>query len=225
MIRGLIKDWGSDCVFFFNYTRINPALSNSFMAHHMDALFSKERADALRNRLPGLAPELRQAAILEDLANAIRESGGQFVLPFTFKSASGARTSHMLIFVTKHFRGYSIMKDIMARESSTEDEGVPSFCYSPADESTPWLFSLNQPLGALKQNLSEKFAGQELGFKEIYESHSVDTPYLETNYRQVLKQLESEGAISVRSTKRRRVAGTFPYHVLVRFADRGRDGH
>jgi three-Cys-motif partner protein len=217
MIRGLIKDWGCDCVFFFNYTRVNPSLSNSLMNHHMDALFGKERADALRARLPELTPELRQAAILEELANAIRESGGEFVLPFTFKSASGARTSHMLIFVTKHILGYSIMKDIMARESSTEDEGVPSFCYSPADAATPWLFSLSQPLGALKQSLLEEFAGQELGFKEIYESHSVDTPYVKKNYREILKQLESDGAISARSTKGKRRAGTFAGHVLVRF--------
>ena len=224
IIKALIKDWGCDCVFFFNYTRVNPGLSNSLMDRHMDALFGKERADALRARLPELAPRLRQAAILEELANAIRQSGGKHVLPFTFKSASGARTSHMLIFVTKHFKGYSIMKDIMARESSTEDQGVPSFCYSPADATTPLLFSLRQPLARLKRSLLEEFAGQELGLKEIYESHSVDTPYVEKNYREILKQLESEGAISAHSTKGKRRAGTFPGHVLVRFPAGGCNG-
>ena len=225
MIRAVIKDWGCDCVFFFNYTRINAGLSNSFMNLHMNALFGSERADTLRTRLLGLTPELRQAAILEELANAIRGAGGEFVLPFTFKSASGARTSHMLIFVTKHFLGYSIMKDIMARESSTEDEGVRSFCYSPADESTPWLFSLRQPLGTLKQSLLEEFAGLEIGLEDIYKSHSVDSPYVKKNYRQILKQLESDGAISARSTTGRRVAGTFPSHVLVSFPARTHNGH
>jgi hypothetical protein len=32
-----------------------------------------------------------------------------------------------LIFVSKHFKGYEIMKIIMAKESSTEDQGVASF--------------------------------------------------------------------------------------------------
>jgi three-Cys-motif partner protein len=108
----------------------------------MDDLFGKERADALRARLPGLTPELREAAILEELANEIKRLGGTYVLPFTFKNASGTRTSHKLVFVSKHFRGYSIMKNIMANESSIHDEGVPSFIYSPADASMPRLFSL-----------------------------------------------------------------------------------
>ena len=217
IIKGVIKDWGCDCVFFFNYNRINAGISNQFVAPHMDALFGKERADALRAKLPALTPVLREAAILEELANEIKGLGGTYVLPFTFKNTSGNRTSHNLIFVSKHIRGYSIMKSIMAGESSTYDEGVPSFTYSPADESTPLLFSLAQPLSQLKQSLLDKFSGQEMNFKKIYESHSIDTPYVEKNYRETLKQLENEGTIDVRSTKGKRPAGTFAEHVLIRF--------
>ena len=37
------------------------------------------------------------------------------------------------------------------------------------------------------------------------------------NYREILKQLENEGTIGVRSTKGKRRAGTFAEHVLVHF--------
>jgi three-Cys-motif partner protein len=226
IIKGVIKDWGCDCVFFFNYNRINAGIGNDFVAQHMDDLFGgKERADELRVRLPTLTPELREAAILEELANEIKRLGGTYVLPFTFKNASGKRTSHKLIFVSKNFRGYSIMKGIMAGESSTHDEGVPSFIYSPADASMPLLFSLAQPLSQLKESLLAEFAGQDLHLRQVYESHSVDTPFVEKNYRQVLKRLEIEGAISVRSTKGKRRVGTFPDHVLISFPARERDGH
>ena len=217
IIKGVIKDWGCDCVFFFNYNRINAGIGNPFVATHMDDLFGKERADTLRAKLPGLTPVLREAAILEELANEIKGLGGKYVLPFTFKNTSGRRTSHNLIFVSKHIRGYSIMKDIMAGESSTYDEGVPSFTYSPADESTPLLFSLAQPLSKLKQGLLDKFADREMNFRQIYESHNIDTPYVEKNYREILKQLENEGTIDVRSTKGKRRAGTFAEHVRIRF--------
>ena len=225
IIKGVIKDWGCDCVFFFNYNRINAGISNRFVAPHMDDLFGKARADALRARLPGLMPELREAAILEELANEIKRLGGTYVLPFAFKNASGTRTSHKLIFVSKHFRGYSIMKSIMAGESSTHDEGVPSFNYSPADASMPLLFSLVQPLSKLKQRLLDTFAGQEISFTHIYESHSINTPYVEKNYREILKQLESEGTISARSTKGKRRVGTFAEHVLISFPVGGHIGH
>lgn len=218
IIKGVIKDWGCDCVFFFNYNRINAGISNKNVKPHIDALFSQARADRLRNKLPGLSPELREAAILEELANEIRDLGGNYVLPFTFKNASGSRTSHKLVFVSKNFKGYEIMKDIMAKESSTEDEGVPSFTYSPADASMPLLFSLSQPLSKLRESLLIEFAGQEMTRDQIYERHSVDTPYIEKNYNAVLKQLEEDEIISVYSTKSKRQKGTYPKeHVRIKF--------
>jgi len=48
IVQGVIKDWGCDCVFFFNYNRINAGINNPGVKKHMDALFGEERADALR---------------------------------------------------------------------------------------------------------------------------------------------------------------------------------
>lgn len=224
IIKGVIKDWGCDCVFFFNYNRINAGIGNQAVARHMDALFGKERADVLRQRLPDLTPEMREALILEELASEIKALGGTHVLPFTFRNSSGTRTSHKLVFVSKSFKGYAIMKDIMAKESSTEDQGVPSLTYSPADFSMPLLFSLQQPLDQLRALLLEDFAGQELSVADIYERHSVDTPYVMKNYKESLTQLETEGKVAVRSLKGARRKGTFADHLLVSFPARGANG-
>lgn len=224
IVNGVIKDWGCDCVFFFNYNRINAGISNPAVTNHMDALFGSERADALRTQLPGKTPALREALILEELAKEIKALGGKYVLPFTFKNANGTRTSHKLIFVTKNFKGYEIMKDIMAKESSTEDQGVPSLTYSPADASMPLLFSLQRPLDALKDSLLITFAGRELSLGEIYKAHSVDTPYIEKNYRAILKALEAEGKIEAYSLKGKRRKGTFPDHVRIKFLKGARHG-
>jgi three-Cys-motif partner protein len=89
-------------------------------------LFGEERAQRLRKALPSLSPASREVIILEELAQALREMGGLYVLPFRFKNAAGTRTSHCLIFVSKHFKGYEIMKEIMAKESSVADQAVPS---------------------------------------------------------------------------------------------------
>jgi len=225
IIKGVIKDWGCDCVFFFNYNRINAGIGNPNVTAHMDALFSKERADALRTRLTGLSPELREALILEELAAEIKALGGTYVLPFTFRNSAGTRTSHKLVFVSKNFKGYSIMKDIMAKESSTEDQGVPSLNYSPADASMPLLFSLQRPLDQLRLSLLDDFAGQELPVTEIFERHSVDMPYVLKNYKECLTRLESDGIISVRSLNGKRRKGTFADHLVVSFPARTSNGH
>jgi three-Cys-motif partner protein len=217
LVQGVIKDWGCDCVFFFNYNRINAGISNPAVVKHMDALFGRERADALRARLPYMKPELREAAILEELASEIRSLGGNYVLPFTFRNSQGTRTTHKLVFVSKHFKGYEIMKDIMAAESSTFDEGVPSLAYSPADASMPLLFSLAQPMSKLKELLLKDFAGQTLSLTEIYEQHSVGKRYIKKNYREALGDLEAAERVSVFSTNGTRRKGTFPDHVKIQF--------
>ncbi|TNE60230.1 MAG: three-Cys-motif partner protein TcmP [Alphaproteobacteria bacterium] len=217
LIHGVIKDWGCDCVFFFNYARINAGITNPTVKKHIDALFGEERANFLREKLPGLSPPLREALILEEIANLIKGLGGKFVLPFTFKTADGSRTSHKLIFVSKHFKGYEIMKDIMASESSTTDQGVPSFEYSPADESMPLLFSLSRPLETLAGSLLEEYSGQEISLDALYRDHSVDTPYIKKNYRSALEELEGNGEITAYSTTGKRRGITYPSHVLIQF--------
>src|SRR5262245_11478762 len=121
--------------------------------------------------------------------------GVKYVLPFRFRDENGKRTSHHLIFVSKSFRGYAIMKEIMAKESSRADQGVPSLEYSPADERFPMLFSLTRPVEALADDLRQKFAGKTLLMKQIYEAHNMGTPYIASNYKDALLRLESEKRI------------------------------
>ena len=102
-------------------------LSNPMVKEHIDALFGEEQANRLRPRLNGLSAPKRELMIVEELCQSIKAYGNRYTLPFTFKDARGRRTSHHLIFISKNFRGYEIMKDIMARESSSQTQGVPSF--------------------------------------------------------------------------------------------------
>lgn len=167
LINSVLKNWGCDCVFFFNYNRINMALPNETVREHMNSLFGERRADLIRKELENLAPYERENLVLERLAEALREAGGKYVLPFTFKNDHSARTSHHLIFVSKNPTAYKIMKDIMARESSEQNQGVPSFEFSPASEKFPMLFELSRPLDDLEEMLLGEFAGQTLTMKEI----------------------------------------------------------
>ncbi|MEM1105559.1 MAG: three-Cys-motif partner protein TcmP [Pseudomonadota bacterium] len=215
LVNGVIKDWGCDCVFFFNYNRINPGLSNDKVKRHLDALFGGERAAALRRQVDGASPAIRQELILQELSNALVEMGGKYVLPFRFKNDAG-RLTHHLIFVSKHFKGYEVMKSIMHGESSTEDQGVASFAYSPADENMPLLFELTRPLSELGGMLLEEFAGQSITMKEIYRAHSIGRPYIEKHYKDVLASLEKDERIAVTDPEGKIRRG-FPSRLIVRF--------
>lgn len=193
------------------------SLTNADVEQHMSALFGEERLNLLKARLSKLTPAHRELTVIGELCEAIRALGPRFVLPFRFRDDRGTRTSHHLIFVSKHFKGYEIMKEIMASESSGAEQGVAKFEYNPVQtqiaKQQQLLFMLSRPLEELGDMLLKDFAAQSLTMLEIYQRHNVGRPYIKKNYKTILKQLENEGKIEV--SKHR--AGSFPDHVRVTF--------
>jgi hypothetical protein len=181
----------------------------------MCALFGDAKAVQLRNELEPMTPPERESTIVNGLAMALKGYGHRFVLPFCFKNKYGTRTTHHLILVTKHFKGYEVMKDIMARSSSSHEQGVPSFTYSPAvGTGQQLLFELNRPLDDLKKMLLKDYAGETLTTRALYERHSVDRPFLLKNYKDVLSAMEKERSIQTigrKSTRR------FADHIQISF--------
>lgn len=216
LVQSFLKSFGCDCIFFFNYSRINAGLSNPLVKEHMAALFGEERAASLRAELEPLDPPAREATIVNALAEALKGYGHRFVLPFCFKNDAGTRTKHHLILVTKAFKGYEVMKDIMAKASSSHGQGVPSFTYCPAaSPKQQLLFELNRPLDDLRGMLLRDFAGKTLTMREIYVQHSVDRPYIAKNYKDVLATMEQQHAIHTSGRKSNRgfadgIQVTFP---------------
>lgn len=225
LVNALVKNWACECLFFFNYNRINMGLGNDAVKQHMEALFGEERAAGLRTKLKVLSSEERELTVVEELVEALREMGGKYVLPFRFRNPAGNRTSHHLIFVSKHVLGYSIMKEIMARESSKREQGVASFEYNAADERYPLLFELNRPLDQLEKMLLVTFAGKQLAAYDVYERHHVGYPYVWENYQQALRNLEATKQITADppaiQRPRRKGVVTFAKHVVVRFPSGG----
>lgn len=221
LINSVLKNWGSDCIFFFNYNRINPGLNNEVVRERMDDVFGRERAATVRQRLAGLQPHEREILIVEEMSEAVKNLGAAYVLPFTFKNEQGTRTTQHLIFASKNFRGYEIMKEIMAKESSEQDQGVPSFTYSPASEKYPLLFELSRPLDDLEEMLLQSFAGACLTMRQIYERHNVGRNYIKANYKKILAKMEASGKIKATpaANRRRKIQGetTFGDDVMVTF--------
>lgn len=214
LINSVLRHWGSDCIIFFNYNRINPGITNPAVKEHMDALFGVERAEKLRARLGRLKPVDRERAILEEVAGAFEEMGGRFFLSFRFWKEAENRISHHLIFVSKNFKGYEIMKDIMAKESSSFDQGVPSYEYNPRIGNDALRFEISRPLDELEGQLMDDFAGRTLTMKAIYKEHSVGKPFLKTHYKTVLQNLYAREAIEASEKPRK---GSFADRIFVTF--------
>ncbi len=195
LIEAVTTGYGREAIIFFNMNRIRPAVRNDSVFDRMCDLFGEGNFPAVRERVRGLSGYRLELAVLEEFAEALRDRGLSFVLPFRFLDHRGTRTSHHLVHVCRHVRGYTIMKEIMAAESSGAGEGAPSFEYNPADEEYAILFEYGRPLSELKHLLLRCFAGRRLSMKEIFESHHVGTPFIGRNYKAVLLEMEKNGLV------------------------------
>lgn len=200
LLEALMKGWGSDMVLFFPFDRINAALTNPKVAKHVDALFGKDRADRLRELTSGMHPEEREALVVEEFAEALRERGYSYIIPYVFEYEQRERTSHYLIFVTKHRLGYKIMKNIMYKASEDRNQGIARFGYvRPQSDKTPLLSLLDRPLDDLCDGLLKRFAGRTITMKEIYEEDQDAlgiNPFIEKNYKDALNKLYAAKKIS-----------------------------
>jgi hypothetical protein len=166
-------------------------------------------------------PGQREMFIVDEMRMALEEMGGKFVLPFRFRNEEGTRTTHHLFFVSKAFKGYDLMKNVMYKHSHKEGT-VANFEYNPADAQFPSLFELTRPLGDLEDRLLEDLAGLTLGFSVLYEKHSVGKPYVLSNYRDVLCRMEQEAKVTMDRPCPPRRKGTLAPDVRVTFPGRGK---
>jgi three-Cys-motif partner protein len=220
LLNSILINWGCDCILFFNYNRINMGLNNPKFNEHIDRLFGKKGAGILRSKVDKLNPLERELTIIEGLCNAIINQGFEYVLPFGFKDESSKKTSHYLIFISKHEKGYDIMKRIMAKCSSELNQGVPSFQYCIASKKQPFLFSFNRPLDGLSQMLLDEFEGQTLKMVDIFRQHNKGKPFIDKNYKDVLYQMEQKGLLKAKPSWNKRKPNTFGNDVIVIFPEK-----
>ncbi|MDR1922962.1 MAG: three-Cys-motif partner protein TcmP [Planctomycetaceae bacterium] len=220
LINSVVKDWGCDAIFFFNYNRINMGISNPLVEPHMKALF-EDQFDSLTQIVKKLPPQERESQIIESLCQAIKGYGTRFTLPFRFKNVDGTRTSHHLIFVSKHFKGYDEMKKIMHQESTSQLNEVASFEYNPRNlvsSQQTLLFQLASPLSELKDSLLKTYRGRTIKLTTLYEEHSIDRPFILKNYKAVLSEMYNQNKIqAVGDSGKPPRKGTFADHMTITF--------
>jgi three-Cys-motif partner protein len=230
LINAFLGVAGSDCVFFFNYNRINAGLGWEGFDEPLDLVFGRHRAEALRSKILGLAPTQREEAIVAEMKEALKEIGARCALPFRFISATADRTSHHLLFSSKNPKGCLIMKDVMRNRSSNLVQGLGTFEFTgKARAPEQFLIPGLGPLYELGADLARKFQGRTISFKRLL-SEDIHPTAAERNYKDAILQLEDEGIVSVMvpGRARRKVKGkpTLPADAVITFRKElgGQDG-
>ncbi len=213
LISTLIQNNGSDCIFFFNYSRINMALSsNTKFDTYLASIFGIERMEKLKKTLIYHEPNEREPIVINMLTEALKETGANSVLPFKFYNNAIKRTSHYIIFVSKHPLACQIMKNIMYTISAKDSDGIALFelhdhanfgndCQQISIFDTPFQSLCNE---LLKNNTGKTFLVKDLcsQYDSSYNNHFVGK-----NVKAALNFLEDQNQLIVTGRKRKYIQG------------------
>lgn len=221
LIGDALQAWGTECLIFFNYNRVNMALShpNPSIKQNMIDLFGETRLLRLGSIVGDLRSDRREEVVVAEFADALRDVGARFAPWFRFVALSQGRELHYyLFFGTKNFSGYKIMKDIMSSASSYRTHtGVRPFEFTERDHLQLEL-DWGDPLEDLANELAERYAGKEVSVRQIFAEHSPATPYTMRHYKGALLILDSDDHIRVMLPGgRRRRKDSMPDDAIVCF--------
>jgi len=220
LVASVLEGFGNDCIFFFNYSRINMKLDLEIMNRSIDEFFEQERAKALRAAIQGRNPDEREEIILAAVESAITQARG---IPLFFKFRSKVnRTSHHLVFASKNRGAANKMKRILNSASSTVVDGVGSGEHDPRARQVPG--SLFDGLYEVEDRLLSAFGGRRIQFRDLLQEEQ-RTRFTESSYRDALLNLEAEGRVAIDppAQNRRYQSGrekrTLPKESYIQFED------
>ena len=212
LIDKLINNNGSDCIFFFNYNRINMALSNYKFDNHLEGLFGQNRTRIIKEKLCSLSALERESLIIQSLIDALREYKGRYVLPFKFYCKGKIRTSHFIIFVSKHPVACKIMKQILYTNSAKDVDDVANFTFEDHKNfahkveqvsmfDTPMEFLIHEI-----QHIDPIKSGRTIRVGDLCDQYDSDITscFIGKNVKEALRRLEIAGKIEIVDGRKRK---------------------
>ncbi len=173
------------------YPLINMGASNPGVARHLDAFWGERRASSLRTALYGLSPQARLERITEACIDRLRERGAEHVL--VFRLSDGHRCQELLLHASRELAPYTRAKEVLARHSTGENQGVPDYSWDPVAARYDHSLPITRALDALADELGRTLANQVVTPEEVHRRHHVGRPYVLQNYRDALEQLAAQG--------------------------------
>lgn len=160
LIGALINGFGSDCILFFNYQRIiTMGNNNPKIRNRLSDIFGLETLENLKIELNDPKCTNKYSTVLDALEESIRRKINKPVFLRGFKICynNNRNIKYAIVFLTKNFKAYIEMKEIMAKHSTkTQDNSeIPTYEFCPSE-----VLINEHSIDKLKNDLFSTFEGR-----------------------------------------------------------------
>ena len=182
-LNELITNFGSDCIFFFNYSRLNRAINNPKTEHLISPFFGNTNGlERLRSLLRNKDSFSRQELILNDLYESFLIKGC-YTTKFKIYNDKNA-LSHCIIIVSHHPSGLDLAKKTFFKHSSDDSNEVKMFEYHPDKRGK---FNYEHSIQLLKDRILKNSVEYDgLKTTSLYKKDHIQTEYILNHYKKAL---------------------------------------
>lgn len=216
MLLYSVKKWGSDLFMLFNINRIRGAVKNKNVEHLMVDLFNQDLSEIQEFYSKNKNPQSREEFVIQKFESLFK-SKQYLTFKFRINFYDHKKTSHYLIFVSKHKLGYMRIKEIMEKYTERQEDGVPLFGVNL--KYNPLFFNFYSIIN-LKQDLLRKCDTYNYkNIEGIYSHHNLGTNYIKENYKQAIRELFEESYLQLFNEKNIEIIDSkkITYKSLVKF--------
>lgn len=194
--------WGNEIFLFVNIKRINAAVENKIFDDLMKSLFPKFINKLRKDRRYGATVYERLNLIMANLEAEFKHAIGDniFATPFKFQESDSKATSHYLLHITKHPKGFELIKSVYHQfdniGAALDRDGSYTFDEKRMGTSPNSMLAFDDPnIAALSEMLLKQYKGQRLTALSLFNEHHPKTKFAGIVYRDALRKLEEKGEI------------------------------
>jgi len=186
-IERIMKIDKSEVFLNFMFTRINQFLSAKKIENTLCALFG----DCNWQKFKNYRGAKREGGIVECYRKQLKKFA-KYVYYFKLEFPSKRKTFYYLFHLTNYFKGCAIMKSSFAKFHYGRIE------YRGTRDNQMGLFEVKDiQINNVISYLKDKYKKQQKSFQQILEEQIDETEFLESHFREAIKEMESNKDLSI----------------------------
>ncbi|WP_158267508.1 three-Cys-motif partner protein TcmP [Adhaeribacter arboris] len=209
LLAPAVQSGNTDLLLVFSPNKMRGAWDSSQERNDLIVLLGEE-ITSLKEYAPKENSSRKKEQLVVDTLISKLQENQYYPLFFKINLPGKDQTSHYLLFAARTKQAYFLMKEIIARYSDYQEDGVPLFSVNQKPQ-MPLLPGFFQYLSKYTfTNLLEALSSNRREFhyrtiQEIYEDHAVGTHFILTNYLQAFSELRQQGRINLVDAKNKQV--------------------
>lgn len=203
VLAKFFKNWGNEIFIFVNTKRIHPALINEKFDELVKLWFPTTLDQLKKDRRYTLNVQERLSLIINSIGKEYEQAIGEkvYYTAFRFQEEDSEATSHYILHLTKHPKGFELIKTIYNDFANVgtvfDDNNTYTFDSKNHGSNSISLFDSDDlNIEILKKIILEEYKGKQVSALSLFKNLQRTNIYTSSHYAAALRKLYDDGELT-----------------------------